>query len=256
IPSLATQMNNYLAANGGSADPNALYTVWGGANDVFAVVADPTQAQAIIGGAVTAQIGIVGTLQAAGAQYVLVPNLPDIGITPSFRAGGAAAMGQGTALAAAYNDALFGGLAANGLRVIPVDTFHFLQEVVADPGLYGFANVTSGAAACSRRRQAIRRCSAIPAPSSIRARRPATCLPTACIRAPPRTRRSRSWRSACSRARARSRCCRVRPPPPGAAARTSSRCTSPVRRNPTACAGGPTCVATSSVTAAATTTTA
>src|SRR3546814_11104612 len=52
-------------------------------------------------------------------------------------------MGQGTALAAAYNDALFGGLAANGLRVIPVDTFHFLQEVVADPGFYGFANVTS-----------------------------------------------------------------------------------------------------------------
>ena len=65
---------------------------------------------------------------------MLVPNLPDIGITPSFRAGGAAAMGQGTALATAYNDALFGGLAANGLRVIPVDTFHFLQEVVADPG--------------------------------------------------------------------------------------------------------------------------
>ncbi|GAA3933834.1 autotransporter domain-containing protein [Luteimonas lutimaris] len=143
IPSLATQTSNYLAANGGRADPNALYTVWGGANDVFAVVSDPSQAQAIIGGAVTAQISIVGTLQAAGAQYVLVPNLPDIGVTPSFRAGGAAAMGQGTALATAYNDALFGGLASNGLRVIPVDTFHFLQEVVADPGQYGFANVTT-----------------------------------------------------------------------------------------------------------------
>src|SRR3546814_6872207 len=97
-------MNNYLAANGGRADPNALYSVWGGANDVFAVVSDPAQAQAIIGGAVTAQVTIVGTLQAAGAQYVLVPNLPDIGLTPSFRAGGAAAMGPGTALAAAYND--------------------------------------------------------------------------------------------------------------------------------------------------------
>src|SRR3546814_16504724 len=56
-------------------------------------------------------------------------------------------MGQGTALAAAYNDALFGGLAANGLRVIPVDTFHFLQEVVADPGSYGFANVTNAGCA-------------------------------------------------------------------------------------------------------------
>ncbi|HVI58742.1 MAG TPA: autotransporter domain-containing protein [Luteimonas sp.] len=143
IPSLATQANNYLAANGGQADPDALYTVWGGANDLFAVAADPSQAQAIIGGAVTAQVGIVGTLQAAGAQYVLVPNIPDIGLTPSSRAGGPVAMAQGTGLATAYNDALFGGLASAGLHVIPVDTFHFLQEVVADPGLYGFANVTS-----------------------------------------------------------------------------------------------------------------
>ena len=122
--------NNYLAANGGKADPNALYTVWGGANDLFAVAADPSQAQAIIGGAVTAQVGIVGTLQAAGAQYMLVPTIPDIGLTPSSRAGGAVGMGQGTALATAYNDALFGGLAGAGLHVIPVDTFHFLQEVV------------------------------------------------------------------------------------------------------------------------------
>ncbi|WP_417474692.1 autotransporter domain-containing protein [Luteimonas mephitis] len=142
IPSLATQMNKYLAANGGKADPNALYTVWGGANDLFAVAADPSQAQAIIGGAVTAQIGIVGTLQAAGAQYVLVPTIPDIGLTPSARAGGAAGMGQGTALATAYNNALFGGLASSGLKVIPVDTFHFLQEVVADPSAYGLVNVT------------------------------------------------------------------------------------------------------------------
>jgi outer membrane lipase/esterase len=142
IPSLATQMNNYLTANGGQADPNALYTVWGGANDLFAVAADPSQAQAIIGGAVTAQVGIVGTLQAAGAQYVLVPTIPDIGLTPSSRAGGAAGMGQGTALATAYNDALFGGLASAGLHVIPVDTFHFLQEVTANPSLYGLSNVT------------------------------------------------------------------------------------------------------------------
>lgn len=143
IPSLATQMNNYLAANGGQADPNALYTVWGGANDLFAIAADPSQAQAIIGGAVTAQIGIVGTLQAAGAQYILVPTIPDIGLTPSSRAGGPVAMGQGTALATAYNDALFNGLAGAGLQVIPVDTFHFLQEAVADPALYGLSNVTT-----------------------------------------------------------------------------------------------------------------
>lgn len=145
IPSMVTQTTRYLAANGGRADPNALYTVWGGANDLFAVAANPSQAQVIIGGAVTAQAGIVATLKNAGARYIVVPTIPDIGLTPSSRAGGPAGMAQGTALATTYNNALFGALNSAGLRVIPVDTFHFLQEAVANPGLYGFRNVTSPA---------------------------------------------------------------------------------------------------------------
>jgi outer membrane lipase/esterase len=144
-PSLATQASAYLSSNGGRADPDALYTVWGGANDLFSIAANPAQAQQIIGAAVTAQVGIVGALQGAGARYVLVPNIPDLGITPSFRAQGAAAAAQGTALATAYNDALYGGLEASGLRVIPLDTFTFLREVVDDPAMYGFANVTGTA---------------------------------------------------------------------------------------------------------------
>ncbi len=144
-PSLRTQMTNYLAANGGRADPDALYTVWGGANDLFSISANPSQAQQIIGAAVTAQVGIVGTLQAAGARYVLVPNIPDIGITPGFVVQGAAAAAQGTAISVAYNNALYGGLSANGLRVIPLDTFTFLREAVATPSLYGFTNVTGTA---------------------------------------------------------------------------------------------------------------
>jgi outer membrane lipase/esterase len=143
-PSLVTQVNNYLTANGGKANPNALYTVWGGANDLFAVAAG-APAQATIGAAVTAQVGIVGQLEAAGAKYVMVPTIPDIGLTPSSRALGAAGMAQGTALATAYNNALFSGLETAGLRVIPVDTFHILQEIVADPGTYGFTNVTGQA---------------------------------------------------------------------------------------------------------------
>lgn len=144
-PSLVTQTNAYLSANGGRADPDALYTVWGGANDLFSISANPSQAQQIIGAAVTAQVGIVGTLQAAGARYVLVPNIPDLGVTPAFLAQGAAAAGQGTAISTAYNNALYGGLSSNGLRVIPVDTFAFLREVVANPAQYGFANVTGTA---------------------------------------------------------------------------------------------------------------
>ena len=143
-PSLTAQYQAYLAS-GNSVDPNALYTVWGGANDLFAVQANPAQANAIIGGAVTAQVGLVGALTQAGAQYILVPAIPDLGLTPASRAGGTVGMAQATLLTQAYNDALFGGLASAGLHVIPLDTFHFLQEVVANPSAFGISNVTGTA---------------------------------------------------------------------------------------------------------------
>jgi outer membrane lipase/esterase len=143
-PSLASQYTRYLSS-GNTVDPGALYTVWGGGNDLFAVQANPGQAQAIIGAAVTAHVGLVGALTQAGAQYILVPTLPDLGLTPDARAGGALGMAQGTALTTTYNNALFNGLAANNLRVIPLDTFHFLQEVVANPSFYGITNVSGKA---------------------------------------------------------------------------------------------------------------
>ena len=64
-PSLASQYARYLSS-GNTVDPGALYTIWGGANDLFAVQANPAQAQAIIGAAVTAHVGLVGALTQAG----------------------------------------------------------------------------------------------------------------------------------------------------------------------------------------------
>ncbi len=144
-PPLSTQIANYLASTGERADPDALYTVWGGANDLFAAAAAPAQAQAIIGSAVTAQIALIARLQAAGARYVMVPIIPDLGLTPAFRAQGPVAQAQATALAKAYNDALLGGLRAAGLRVIPLDVFNLFREVVASPASFGFRNVTGTA---------------------------------------------------------------------------------------------------------------
>lgn len=147
VPSLATQVDTYLSSTGGKANPNALYTVWGGANDLFAVAAG-ADAQTTIGSAVTSQVSIVATLESAGARYVLVQTIPDIGLTPSFN-GSAESSAQGTALATTYNNALFSGLKSAGLRVIPADTFHLLQEVVADPSAYGFTNATDAACTTS-----------------------------------------------------------------------------------------------------------
>ena len=143
-PSLTTQINAYLAANGGHADPNALFTVWGGANDLFFNLAGATtQAQFL--SAAGAEVALVGKLETAGARYVLVPTLPDVGQTPFGRSQGAAGSAGITQLSAGYNATLFGGLTAAGLRVIPIDVFHFLREITAAPATYGFTNVTSPA---------------------------------------------------------------------------------------------------------------
>lgn len=144
IPSLASQVTSYLTANGGRADPNALYTVWGGANDLFTIRSEAT-APAIIDAAVRAQIGLVGTLQNAGARYVLVPTIPDLGLTPSSRVQPPALQAQASAITNAYNNALFSGLTTAGLRVIPLNTFSLFQEVAANPTAFGLANVTGTA---------------------------------------------------------------------------------------------------------------
>lgn len=143
-PSLTDQVNAYLAANGGQADPHALYSVWGGANDLFFLLSGATtQAQFLA--AAGDQVALVGALQNAGARYVLVPTLPDVGLTPFGLSQGAAGSAGLTQLSTAYNATLFGGLQAQGLRVIPLDVFDFLHEITADPGTYGFTNVTTPA---------------------------------------------------------------------------------------------------------------
>jgi outer membrane lipase/esterase len=146
----ATQISEYLAASGGRADPNALYSVWFGANDIF------TQLEGLLGGTITqaqlsanvastanAEVGQVARLQAAGARYVLVFGLPDIGVTPAFASGATA--GSVTAITAGYNTTLFNGLRASNLSVIPVDTFTLLAEVRANAAAFGFTNITTPA---------------------------------------------------------------------------------------------------------------
>jgi len=142
VQPLTTQYQRYLDDNGGQVDSRALYTVWGGANDLFVSSVLPPLAPTIRSNAVNAQADIVQGLQERGARYVLVPNIPDIGLTPLFQFFGQTFAGWGTALSRDYNQALYAELANRGLRVIPVDTFTLLQEATRDPARYGFSNIS------------------------------------------------------------------------------------------------------------------
>jgi outer membrane lipase/esterase len=140
-PTIPNQVAAYLSRNGGHADPGALYTVWGGANDLFQTLNGlSTQAQFL--GAAGTEVSLIGTLSQAGARYIMVPTIPDVGRTPFGLSQGPAGSAGISALVQAYNQTLFGGLAAANLRVIPLDTFHFSREISAAPATYGFSNVT------------------------------------------------------------------------------------------------------------------
>jgi len=89
---------------------------------------------------------ILQRLTAAGAEKLIVVNLPDLGKTP----GGAANPNQSaglTQLSTAHNQALRASLqtlaqSQPNVNIIPIDINELLNEVIADPARFGFTNVT------------------------------------------------------------------------------------------------------------------
>jgi cholinesterase len=130
---LATQplLAPYLAS--------ALFVVWGGANDFLSPSPLDLTPAAIISRAVSDEVGIVNGLVGLGAQHVLVPGIPDLGLTPYFQSLGPLAAGQATAASAAYNATLLASLPAG---VLFSDTFGLEHGLIANPGAFGFTNVT------------------------------------------------------------------------------------------------------------------
>ncbi|MCU0535700.1 MAG: SGNH/GDSL hydrolase family protein [Hydrococcus sp. Prado102] len=74
---LEQQIDTFTGSLGGqSADPNALYIVWAGANDYLGrFSSNPVEPVGNLSDA-------INTLVARGARNILVPNLPDLGKTP------------------------------------------------------------------------------------------------------------------------------------------------------------------------------
>lgn len=148
--SVAQQLQTHLAGNGGVADPDALYTYWAGANDLFNYLGavgggliTAAQAQAFTGASALTAVGQIGALQAAGASHIVVLNLPDIGVTPAFVNTPNQASVSG--LVFVYNSTFNQGLASLADGIIPINAYGLINEVLADPAAYGFSNVTGTA---------------------------------------------------------------------------------------------------------------
>jgi len=146
-------MQAEFAATQASLGPylaSGLFIVWGGPNDFLSPSPLDLTPQAIVSRAIGDELGIVTSLELLGAHNILVPGMPDLGLTPYFRSLGSAAAAQGSAITDAYNAALRSSLPSG---VLFYDTATLLRSIVANPGAYGFTNVTdpcfNGATVCA-----------------------------------------------------------------------------------------------------------
>ena len=128
-----------VVTTGVTLDPDAVYVVWAGANDFRAGLSGRLELDipAIITNIVTA----VGQLYRGGARHVVVPNLPDLGLTPEGRASAMAA--TLTHVSQLYNMGLDAALVTNTPAALRIDIFALMTQTVSDPDENGFTNVTS-----------------------------------------------------------------------------------------------------------------
>jgi phospholipase/lecithinase/hemolysin len=146
IDDMGKQMDDYLAAH--AIDPTALYVVWGGGNDLrndhSAGNVSATAARAT---------ALAGRLAIAGAQYIMVPNVPPLGDIPKY-SGDPTTINAFNAASLTYRqvlntdlDGLVASLAGQGLMptIYRLDIWTAALRFFSNGPRYGFTNVSGSA---------------------------------------------------------------------------------------------------------------
>jgi outer membrane lipase/esterase len=143
IPSVPQQVALYLQSVSNKADPNGLYIIEGGGNDILNAVSGSPQALGF-----QIALGISESellLRRAGARYFLIPNLFNVGLLPAATAAGNSTFA--TAATNATNQSLNELLALEsvleGIYIVRLDAFSLESAVVSDPFHFGFTNIAS-----------------------------------------------------------------------------------------------------------------
>ena len=147
--SLMEQVDRHLGTRG-RADPNALYSVLIGSNDLDGILTKAAMqpgsidAGAAVRAAAQAAVDQIRRLQASGARYIVVSSVPNIGLIPQLASLDEQSRELGTFMAGIYNRELADGLDAQPDGIISFNLFDLTNEIATDPDLYGL-NVTDPA---------------------------------------------------------------------------------------------------------------
>ena len=139
----------------GAASGSELFTIWGGANNLFDAlesytVPDPIAAANELAASGPGAVSVISTLYNAGAREFLVLDLPPLEKTPWGLSLPNDSPLYLQTLVADYSDGFNAQLAANlnawggmpGIHVYRLDVHETVEDLIANPGKYGFTNVT------------------------------------------------------------------------------------------------------------------
>ncbi|MGI4801295.1 MAG: SGNH/GDSL hydrolase family protein [Janthinobacterium lividum] len=142
---LPQQVTAFGAATGNKADPNALYVVEIGGNDIRQAALQGTGPAAVTAG-VTAELQAVQTLAQDGAKKFLVVNAPNVGIIPEFTQDNASKAATATLYSQQYNAQLASGFSSLALpastSVMQFDLYSYNSGLLANAGALGFSDTT------------------------------------------------------------------------------------------------------------------
>ena len=148
---LTDQVGLYLSKHNTAADPDALYVIMIGSNDVrdaiVAYQADASGATSaeILKAALTAVADNIQTLAAAGAHNFLIGNAPDLALVPAILEQGPVAQFLAQLLSGEYNAGLNDTVkvlsTAFSLDVARLDLYKLLQSLVKHPRRIGLTDV-------------------------------------------------------------------------------------------------------------------
>jgi phospholipase/lecithinase/hemolysin len=149
VTGISQQIGAFTVANpaGVLSAANALTLLWGGPNDFFLGFAQFLNGMTVDFAALTAQavFNMAANIVAlatgpTAARNILVPNMPDLGLTPALLAAPAGVAALATDLTDAYNFGLAAAIAKAatdleplGVRLYTFDTSAFFRDAVGSP---------------------------------------------------------------------------------------------------------------------------
>lgn len=149
-PSLEVQLDLWQSTTSNQANPDALYFVQGGGNDIrLTGILPDSEPVSFLQESANSVGGVVQELIDAGATNIAVLNAPDLGTTPEAISGGFRT--EATALSQFYNASLDGALDSldtEGVNLIEVDLFDFITSITDDPTAFGLPANTVTDSSC------------------------------------------------------------------------------------------------------------